>query len=485
MQTLIPSPISATAVPRGQRWSIFALALTPRALWLLTAGVLLAIPSFFVPHTLWMMPAWDAAVLMLAMWDALRLPGPAVIAVERRFVSAPSLGDRTDVVLTITQTGETTLRVSVMDGLHPALSVLPRLDAVTVYPNQAAEIQIKTFPAKRGELHLDKVYLRYRSVVGLSERWAAAPLEQTIVVIPHAVGATDDAMYLIRARQIEMERRRLARIGLGREFESLRDYRNGDELRNISWTATARQGRPITRTFRSERSQQVWTVVDAGRLSRTSFERQVPPSKKSTPSVAGYQGMTLDHRLHLQQLDQAASAAMRLAQVVDRAGDYSGLLAYGRGIQQQIRPAKGALHLRRVMDALAVIKTEVAEADHRLAAARLRQSQNRRSLIFWITEIAESASAPDISLAMGDLARNHLVVLVLLEHPELGVFARIQPRSVAEMFAITAANEMLARRRMVVAQLRRRGVLVLETSPENAGIAAINRYLEIKSRGTL
>ena len=119
------------------------------------------------------------------------------------------------------------------------------------------------------------------------------------------------------------------------------------------------------------------------------------------------------------------------------------------------------------------------------AAARLRQSQNRRSLIFWITEIAESASAPDVSLAMADLARNHLVVLVLLEHPELGVFARIQPRSVAEMFAITAANEMLARRRMVVAQLRRRGVLVLETSPENAGIAAMNRYLEIKSRGTL
>jgi uncharacterized protein (DUF58 family) len=486
MRTLIPSPVAATAAPKGRRGRIFGFALTPRALWLLTAGVLFAIPSFFVPRTLWMVPAWDIAVLFLAVLDALRLPAPAVITIERRFRSAPSLGNRTDLVLEIKQSGSARMRVAVMDGLHPALSVLPRFDAVTVFPNQTAELRIKTFPAKRGELQLDQVYLRYRSTIGLSERWAVAPLEQTIRVIPQAIGSTEDAMYLIRARQIELEKRRLGRVGIGREFESLREYQPGDELRNISWTATARRGKPITRTFRTERSQQVWTVIDAGRLSRTSFELQLPSTAEPTANAkVGFQEMTQDHRLHLQQIDEAASAAMRLSQVVDRAGDRSGLLAYGRGIQQLIQPARGALHLRRVLDALAVVRAEPAEADHRLAAARLRQLQSRRSLIIWITEIAESASAPEVSFALSDLARRHLVVLVLLEHPELGVFARSQPRNAAEMFAITAANEMLARRRMVVAQLQRRGVLVVETSPENAGIAAINRYLEIKSRGTL
>lgn len=460
-------------------------ALTPRSLWLLTAGVLFAIPSFFVPHTLWMMPAWDAVVFLLAVWDAARLPAPSVIRVERRLANAPSLGHRTDVVLGITQSSGTVMRMWVMDGLHPALRVLPRFARATVYPDQMEEIRDETFPSQRGELTLDRVYLRYRSAIGLAERWATAPVEQRIVVIPNAVGATDDAMYLIRARQIEVEKRRLGRIGLGREFESLRDYRDGDELRNISWTATARQSKPITRTFRAERSQQVWMVVDAGRLSRTSFERPLSRSAEAASGAGGFEERMLDGRLHLQQLDQAASAAMRLSQVIDGAGDRSGLLAYGRGIQQQIRPAKGPLHLRRILDALAVIRAETAEADHRLAAARLRQMQSRRSLIFWITEIAESASAPEVSLAVAELARNHLVVLVLLEHPELGVFAQSQAGNVAEMFAVTAANEMLARRRMVVAQLRRRGVLVLETSPENAGVAAINRYLEIKARGTL
>ncbi|MGO4209798.1 DUF58 domain-containing protein [Terriglobus sp. 2YAB30_2] len=484
MQTLIPEPVAASATLKSQRWRLFAFALTPRALWLLTAGVLFAIPAFFLSHTLWMMPVWDGIILVLAAIDAWRLPKAGIFTVRRRFVHAPMLGERTDIVLEIEQAGSGRMRVAVMDGLHPALSLVPPLQAITIFRNQLAEIRVPTFPAKRGEMKLDHVYLRYRSILGLAEGRSLVPLEQTIRVVPQAVGTADD-VFLIRARQIELEKRRRGRIGLGREFESLRDYQQGDELRNISWTATARRGKPITRTFRTERSQQVWTVIDAGRLSRTSFELKVGGSNHGNSAMVGFQERAHDDRLHLQQVDQAVSAAMRLSQVVDRAGDRSALLAYGRRIQQQISPSKGAPHLRRMLDALSMVHSEHAEADHRLAAARFRQLQTQRSLVFWITEMAESASAPDVSLAVADLAKRHLVVLVLLEHPELTEFARQQPRNATEMFAVTAANEMLARRRLIVAQLQRRGVLVVETSPEKAGIAAINRYLEIKSQGTL
>jgi uncharacterized protein (DUF58 family) len=529
MRTLIPEPVRATAtLPEGRAARWLGFALTPRALWLLAGGVLLAVPAFFRPHLLWMMPAWDMLLLVLAVVDARTLPPPDRIAVERRFQHAPVLGQRTQVLLTVEQTAARPLRLSVLDALHPALALTPVAEPLLAFSHEAATAETTCWPARRGDLPLGKIYLRYRSAIGLAERWATVPLEQTVRVLPAGIGSKEDSIFLLRARQMELEKRRVRRIGLGREFESLRDYQAGDELRNLSWTATARRGKPITRTFTVERSQQVWVVLDAGRLSRTSFEAKLPVEREayansmqdgpthgsSTPdatthgsqrhSIAMHAGQTQRRQPHsttglgdlrfgaaantvldLNQLDQAASAAMLLAQVVDRSGDRSALLAYGRAIQQRILPGKGALHLRRMLDALALVHTEAAEADHRRAAARLRQMQGRRSLIFWITEMAESASTPEVALAVAELARQHLVVLVLLEHPELEIFARSKPGNAAQMFAIAAANEMLERRRGIVAQLQRGGVLVVETSPAKVGVAAINQYLEIKARGTL
>ena len=483
MQTLIPQPVTATAVPQGRRGWLFGFALTPRALYLLLAGVLLAIPAFFVPHTLWMMPAWDIVILLLALVDALRLPAPAGLRVERRFEHAPALGEAAPVILSVVQHSARRLRVGLTDASHPALDLAPRNHFVDCYPHDPATLQVSTRPARRGDLPLGQIFLRYRSGMGLAERWAAAPAAQTVRVL----------------RQVELDRRRVRRIGIGREFEALRDYQAGDELRNLSWTATARRGKPITRVFTTERSQQVWTVIDAGRLSRTSFELRVPAlaadsrfarngaasTAAELPAGRGFTDVANDGRLHLQQVDQAASAAMLLSQVVDRAGDRSALLAYGRGIQHQIAPGKGALHLRRVLDALSLVHSEAAEADHRRASARLRQVQGRRSLVFWITEMAESATTPEVALAVADLARQHLVVLLLLQHPELDDFAESLPKNPEQMFAVTAANEMLARRRTLIAQLERRGVMVVETSPAKVGVAAINQYLKIKSRGML
>lgn len=485
MRTLIPQTVEAVAEPSGKRgrvwFRIWGYALTPRALLLLVAGVLFAIPEFFLPGTLRLMAAWDAAVLLLVLLDAVRLPPPSSITVERRFDRALALGEASGVRNSVTQHTASNLRIGLLDALHPALSLTPATHFVHVFPNEAAVVELTVYPARRGDLPLGRVYLRYRSALGLAERWADAALEQTVRVLPSALGNSDNELFLLRARQVSLDKRRVRRIGIGREFETLRDYQSGDELRNLSWTATARRGKPITRTFTTERSQQVWTVLDCGRLSRTTFELPLPGSAAPT----GFHEVPNDGRLHLQQLDQAASAAMLLSQVVDRAGDRSGLLAYGRETQQQIAPGKGPLHLRRTLDALALIEAERAEADHRRAAARLRAAQGRRALIFWITEMADSAHMPEVSLAVADLARNHLVCMLLLQPPELTAFAAATPDTASEMFAITAANEMLRRRRTVVAQLERRGILVVETAPATAGIAAINQYLDIRARGNL
>ena len=486
MNELLPKPVSATASASGRWRSVPGFVLTPRALWLVAAGLVFALPAFFSPRLIWIVPAWDALILALALADALRLPPAACIQVQREFLHLPSLGSPAKVRIGILQSARLRLRVRVMDSLHRSLLQTPVYSPLVAWRNDPATLTVECWPQQRGDLELGAIYVRYRSAMGLVERLAQAAPRQTIRVAPSSLISGENSIYMLRARQAELERRRIRRIGLGREFETLREYQPGDEPRFISWTATARRAKLIVRTFTAERSQQVWAVVDAGRLARTSF-RQPIAGRDAARALAGHGDLAFGEEtgLDLTQLDQAVSAALLLAQVADRAGDRTALLAYGRSIQQQILPGKGQLHLRRMLDALSLVRVERTEADHRRAALRLRQLQSRRGLIFWICEVGESVALPEVAQAIADLARSHLCVLLLLQHPELEAFARSRPTDVPHMFAAAAANEILERRRAVIAQLRRRGVMVVETSPAEAGIAAINQYLEIKARGTL
>ena len=461
MRTLIPTAVKARATGRP-----LGYALTPRALLLLLAGCLLAAPGFFHPRWIWMMAAWDAAVVLLAVVDAALLPAPAKITVERRFGDSPALGEVTAVELELTQESNQILDVTVSDALHPSLAVMPLVGRARAYPRDAARVVLQCVPNTRGDVRLGKVYLRYRGALGLVERWAEADLEQEARVYPAMERSPEDTkLYLLRIRQIALQKRKLRLRGLGREFESLREYQRGDEVRNIAWPATARRGKLITREFTTERSQQVWIVLDAGRLSRTAFE--------------------VSSLLNITQLDQATGAAVALAQAVMQAGDKAGLLVYGQRIQQQLLPALGTGHLRKIVDALSQARAEAGEANHLHAAARLKHLQRRRGMVLWITELADSARRPEIVDAALDLARRHLVLLVVLGNPELDAAAARQPKNVGEMFVATAAAEVLERRRALLAGLRAQGVLVVETTPGRVKADAINEYLEVKARGML
>jgi uncharacterized protein (DUF58 family) len=483
MQTLIPEPVTAKARPNGRFGHALGFGLTPRALLLLLAGTLLSVPAFFHPHRIWIMLAWDALIVALLVFDLVQLPPPEKIAVTRSFVHSPALGEPTEIAHEFVQQSNALLEICVTDDLHPAVTANPQSLTILAYPRETAKAAQICFPNRRGDFALGKAFLRYRGSLRLVERWAVADLDQRIRIFPATeqnTGNTD--IYLLRARQIELQKRRLRMRGIGREFESLRDYQTGDEFRNISWTATARRAHLITREFTTERSQKVWIVLDAGRLSRTAFEmrRSLPAGRGEVEQDAAEQ-----HRLTVTQLDQAASAAVMLAQVIAGSGDKFALLTYGRNIQQQLLPGTGPAHLRLLIDQLSQVRSEASEANHLHAVARIKNLQRSRGLVLWITEMAESAGRPEVVFAAAELVRRHLVVLIVLTHPELDALARREPRTIDEMFASTAAWEMLERRRATLAQLRQQGVLVVETTPSEVGAAAITKYLEVKAQGLL
>lgn len=482
IQTLIPGPVKSRAEART-----FGFALTARTLLLLLAGSLLAIPGFFHSRWFWIgaMLEWDGLTLLLAIVEGLMLPNPSQITVERQFVNSPVLGETTEIEIEVTQESSQILDVQISDALHPSLAAMPLSGRVRAFPRDPVRVKLQCVPNTRGDVRLGRVFLRYRGALKMAERWASVDLDQDVRVYPPMERSPEDSeLYLLRVRQIALQKRRLRLRGLGREFESLREYQRGDEVRNISWPATARRAKLITREFTTERSQQVWIVLDAGRLSRTAFELRRKIAARAQASI-GDPLSEEDFLLTVSQLDQSSGAAVALAQAVMQAGDRAGLLVYGQGIQQQLLPAAGTGHLRQFVDALSQIRAEAGEANHLSAAARLKHMQRRRGLILWITELADSARRPEVVDAILDLARRHLVLLAVLGHPELEATAAQQPENVSEMFVATAAAEVLERRRVLLARLRSQGVLVIETSPASVKADAINQYLEVKTRGML
>jgi uncharacterized protein (DUF58 family) len=328
----------------------------------------------------------------------------------------------------------------------------------------AAEYQVH--PHSRGDIAMGRVYFRYRTALGLAERWAVAGVAQKVRVMPDLARARNYALYLIRSRQVDMEKRRRRQRGIGREFEALREYRQGDELRTVHWPATARRHQLITRTFQVERSQSVWIVLDAGRLMRA----QVHDPERG---------------LFVSKLDYAVDAALALAQVATQSGDRVGLLAYGRTVQQSIGLGRGPQHVRTLLDALAQVRAEVPEADHALAVRTLLHAQSQRSLIVWITDFAETATVPEVIEHAVLMKRRHLVLFAAVAQPDLAALTRSVPESRPGMFRWAAAIEVAERRELLLRRLRDQGVLTIDLEPGHLTDAVLNQYLEIKDRSLL
>jgi uncharacterized protein (DUF58 family) len=491
--SLHPAPVSAIC-ERRRRW---AFGLTPRTIGLLLAGFVWLVPGYWDWRLAFSMPVWDALVLAAALLDGLRLPAPAKLTASRSWSSAPALDSETEIELNLENHGKTILDCRLIDDLPPALVTEPATLRLTAFAGTPGKLRYCIEPSERGDWETGWLYVRYRSPLGLLERWARARLTQTVRVYPALRASEEQRIFLARSRQIDLQLRRSQQRGLGRDFESLREYREGDDLRDLCWTATARQGRPITRQYQTERSQPVWIVLDCGRLMRARVAES--EHAENLRSVSGHdfsradthgektealapEGKLLKRPSIRSKLDYACSTAMALAQLALYSGDRVGLLAYGQGIQQRLLPGKGAAHMRQIIESLAQLRAEPSEADHLLAAATFSRLQPRRSLILWVTDLAETAMRPEVIDGALQLLHRHVLLFVAMAQPEIEAIAQARPKDVEQMFLAAAAQEMAGRREMLLARLREQGALTLDLNPETLTSSVLNQYLAVKER---
>jgi uncharacterized protein (DUF58 family) len=453
---LAPPQVSAPA----RKTKRFAYGFGPRFYLVMLVGVLWAVPAFWDIRFLLIMAAFD--VLALGAWliDLTHLPQPHQLVLTRSWTGPPSLSNDLKINLELENLRGSAVECRVLDDVPRALRRTPPVVEIKSRPRDPGSTSYIVRPLQRGDVKLGGAYLRYQSSAHFAERWASAELGQAIRVFPDLEEAKRHNIYLSRARQIELEKRLIRQRGVGREFESLREYQQGDEFRNICWTATARRGKHVTKLFQVERSQAVWLVMDAGRLLRARVGE-------------------------LSKLDLSVNAALSLAQIALYSGDRVGLLVYGRNVQQRIGLGRGLPHLRVILEGLASAREEVAEADHLRAASTLLQLQKQRSLIIWVTDLADTSMTPEVIESASQILSKHLLLFTVIAQTDLERLADKRPEKAEEMFEIAAAQELMHRRETMISRLHTRGALALEISPDKLTTTLVNQYLEVKERNLI
>jgi uncharacterized protein (DUF58 family) len=453
---LAPPAVRGTGV-RAHRLSAGVGA---RAFWLLGVGALWLIPAAADRRALIGLVAWDVFVAVLWLMDLRRLPRPSAIAVTRDWTEPLGLGRTTTVGLTLEQGGALPIDAALADAPPPSLCRDVPVRRVAVGPDREVRVEYPIVPTERGDVELGPVTVQYASAWRLATRWARVPIAQRVRVYPDLHAAQKHVLHLVRSQTLVAEKRHARQFGAGREFERLRDHQEGDDRRDICWTATARRGKLVTRLYRPERSQTVWILLDGSRLLRARAGDRT-------------------------KLDAAVDAALALAHVAQASGDRVGLVAYGRRVHVRVAPDRGARHLRHLLEVLAQAKAEAVEGDHAAAAAALLGSQQRRSLIVWLTDLAETAGVPEVIECASQMADRHLVLCAMLRQMDVTALAAASPATPVDLYRVLAAQEVLDRRETLLRGLRRRGALALDLAPGEVASAIVQRYLAIKERNAL
>jgi uncharacterized protein (DUF58 family) len=456
LRPLAPSPVVAHATTAA-RWPY---AFGRRFFLLLALGVLFVIPAWTDRRAILLLAVWNAGLLALWILDVRRIPHGRSIQISRTCRAPLALGVDARFELEIQNSAAVATHLTVVEDLPDSLSRDLSAHQVVVPARAEATITYTLRPLRRGDAAIGRTSLRARTDWQLAERWMSVPAEQTVRVYPDLFESRRQAMFLIRSRQVATEKRRARVSGLGRDFESLREYQAGDDVRDICWTATARRAKPVTKVYQPEQSQAVWILVDGGRLLRARIEDRI-------------------------KLDATVDAALALAEVAIAAGDRVGVITYGRRVHQRIPPGRGHQHLRSILEALATIQADRAEADHAAAAGAVAVAQKQRALVVWLTDLSETAAIPDVIESAARLSPRHVVVFAVTQQPELLAADAASPSTEDDMYRMLAAQETLERREVLLGTLRQRGVLVLDlqtSRSQQLSAALIDQYLTVKER---
>lgn len=423
----------------------------------IVSGTLRAL-EFAVPANL-MAINWGLllALLALALLDAVRvkrLPSPRL---KRQVPGSLALGRWSEVQLTVEHDFTQALNIQVFDHVPSGLSFENLPLTVELQPGQHSRIDYRLRPLKRGHLRFEHCEISLPSPMGLWSDKRLLDLPDTTRVYPDFARLYEGQLLAVDNWLSQLGVRQKQRRGLGLEFHQLREFREGDSLRQIDWKATARQRTPIAREYQDERDQQIIFMLDCGRHMRSQDDE-------------------------LSHFDHALNACLLLSYVALRQGDAVGLSTFANEQPRYLAPVKGTSHLNTLLNTVYDLNSSQRSADYQAATTQLLARQKRRALVVLVTNLREEDDDELLS-AVKRLSQQHQVLVASLREDVLDTLRQTPVQTLPEALAYCGTVDYLNARAELHERLNAHGVPVMDARPGELGAKLVTRYLGWKRTG--
>lgn len=417
----------------------------------------------------WQMPflrsaviAYDLILIAAAIVDyfiSRRLPEG--VTSRREFDRRFAIGDPSEVSIVIENNSDRDLFLQIKDEYPPAMRLTSSREAeMYLDAHESATFTYLLTPPRRGRYEFGRTAVRFRSKLRLVRCQTELGQPQSVKVYPNMRRAREIELKALGARSFLAIQRRAVRRGEGREFESMRDYVRGDELRHISWTATARRNRLTTRQYQIERDQTVMIALDGGRLMTGRIGDET-------------------------KFDTAIHASLALISACGRTGDNCGLIVFGRRIKKYLPPKRGLEHMDAVLEALHDMEPELIEPSYARAFQFIASNSKKRAFVVILTDLVDKDSSKELINSLKLLRPRHLPLVVTIGDRDLNTAVSRRPDGIKDVFVQSAAEEIIHQREQALRLVESLGGLALDVTTQTLGTKLLETYLRVKERGLL
>ncbi len=322
------------------------------------------------------------------------------------------------------------------------------------------EIGYDLRPTERGEYHFGSLNIYVSSPLRLISRRFTFDKDQMVPTYPSYIQLRKYDLIAFSNNLFQYGIKKIRRIGHTMEFEQIKEYVQGDDLRTLNWKATAKRNSLMVNQFQDEKSQSVYMAIDKGRVMQMPFD-----------------GLSL--------LDYAINSALVLSNVILKKQDKAGLFSFSKKVENRVFAERRGSQMQKILETLYNVKTDFFESDYSRLYVDIKKNINQRSLIILYTNFETMDGLNRQLPYLKGIAKSHLLVVVFFSNTELNGIINKKTTTIQEVYDKVIAEKFMFEKRLIVNELKKYGIHSVLTQPENLTLDAINKYLEIKSRGIL
>lgn len=372
-----------------------------------------------------------------------------------------SNGDNNDVEIRIISAYPFAIYLTVIDEIPIQFQERNFKLNLNIKPTKKEEHLAYTLkPTERGEYHFGNLNIYASSKIGLVAKRFGFDAAAMVPTYPSFKQLRRFELLNINHNLQDYGVKKIRRIGHTMEFEQIKDYVLGDDLRTINWKATAKKNSLMVNQFQDEKSQPIYSIIDKGRVMKMPFE-----------------GLSL--------LDYAINATLVISSIALKKHDKAGMLSFSKKVENMVVAQRRSSQMRLILEALYNIKTDYFESDFSRLYANIKRHITQRSLILLYTNFETLDSLNRQLPYLKAIAKNHLVVVIFFKNTELNSIVNEKAATIHQVYDKVIAEKFAFEKRLIVQELKNYGIYSILTTPENLTIDTINKYLEIKSRGLL